>query len=138
MGVQENHSSTSLRSVVRNKAKDKVTSRARYLRNKVTRNEQNKLWWTLHPAKAEVKARRHALRTYGLTLEDYSAMVFQQSGLCKSCGELPIKDLVVDHNHQTKKVRGLLCTNCNCALGHLKEDVDRCYKLIQYILSNAD
>lgn len=72
------------------------------------------------------------LMKFGLTLEDYNAMVFQQSGLCKSCGDL-VEPLVVDHDHITGKVRFLLCSNCNCALGLLKEDASRIAALLKYL-----
>jgi len=70
---------------------------------------------------------------YGLTLEDYGALVFQQRGLCKACGYLD-HNLVVDHNHNTGAVRGLLCNQCNTSLGLLKEDPKRMHDLIKYIL----
>ena len=71
---------------------------------------------------------------YGLTLEDYGALVFQQNGLCKSCGYLD-HNLVVDHNHTTGQVRGLLCNQCNTALGLLKEDPKRMQDILKYLLS---
>ncbi len=83
------------------------------------------------------------LRTaYGITLEEYNALVFQQSGVCKVCKQLPTETsnqtnrLVVDHCHKTGRVRGLMCPNCNCALGHLKESVQLCQELAQYILDH--
>lgn len=49
---------------------------------------------------------------------------------CEACGTH--KNLVVDHCHETLKVRGTLCSNCNTALGLLNEDVNRMQLLIQY------
>lgn len=58
-------------------------------------------------------------RTYGISLQEFEEMVKVQGGLCKICGEPPIKGraLHVDHDHKTGKVRGLLCFRCNGALG---------------------
>lgn len=53
---------------------------------------------------------------YGLTLEEYNRMYAEQKGLCKMCGKIPKKVLVVDHNHKTGKIRGLLCHGCNRAI----------------------
>ena len=57
---------------------------------------------------------------YGITLEDYNKMLNEQEGKCAICqkhqNELK-KILYVDHDHKTGEVRGLLCKNCNVALG---------------------
>jgi hypothetical protein len=66
------------------------------------------------------------MRLYGLTLDEYDALVARQNGLCAICGEPPIKGrgrrLVVDHDHQSGRIRGLLCGACNVAIGYLRED----------------
>jgi hypothetical protein len=52
---------------------------------------------------------------YGLTEQQYTAMLSSQQGLCAICGNPPKnnKVLTVDHNHATKQVRALLCNKCN-------------------------
>lgn len=45
-----------------------------------------------------------------------------QNGLCAICLKKPDHDLRVDHDHETGKVRGLLCSNCNSGIGFLDED----------------
>lgn len=53
-------------------------------------------------------------RTYGITLAEYSYLLGQQGGCCAICESVPKKrNLVVDHNHKTGQVRGLLCNKCN-------------------------
>ncbi len=61
---------------------------------------------------------------YGITGAEYSALRDKQSGKCAICsGECPSgRQLAVDHCHTTIKVRGLLCMNCNQALGKMKDD----------------
>lgn len=56
----------------------------------------------------------HIERTYGLTAEEYDALLVQQGGRCAICRSRPkSKRLAVDHNHKTGEVRGLLCSRCN-------------------------
>ena len=61
----------------------------------------------------------HLKRKYNLTLEDYDRMMTEQNNKCAICKEKfteSFKDWnrpCVDHNHQTNKVRGLLCRKCN-------------------------
>lgn len=63
---------------------------------------------------------------YGLTKEDYEIILNRQNKLCAICKCLPEqsnhKILHVDHNHTTGKVRGLLCSSCNGALGLFKDN----------------
>jgi len=59
-------------------------------------------------------------RKYGITYGQYQDLVELQHGRCKICRESGVK-LHTDHDHNTGKVRGLLCANCNTAIGMLKE-----------------
>src|SRR5215467_389431 len=61
----------------------------------------------------------------GFTLEQFNAMAVAQNGLCFLCGRPPNgkgRRLHIDHDHLTKKVRKLLCHNCNTAIGKLQDD----------------
>jgi hypothetical protein len=67
--------------------------------------------------------RKHNLpRLYGITAEDYDQMVAAQNGLCACCGGPPNKKggLCVDHDHNSMKVRELLCDRCNIAISYLE------------------
>lgn len=71
-------------------------------------------------------------RHYGITHEQFKGMLAAQEGLCAIC----LKEMKVphiDHNHETKQVRDLLCSSCNLALGHLHEDVVVAERLIEYL-----
>lgn len=73
------------------------------------------------------------LSDYGISLEDFNKLSLEQKGFCSICSEnLP---LVVDHCHKTKKVRGLLCRNCNLGLGYFKDNLERLQKAIDYLKS---
>lgn len=71
------------------------------------------------------------LRKYGMSFLDYNLMCEKQNHKCKLCNKQ--KKLVVDHNHFSKKVRGLLCLSCNCALGVFGDSVDSFNKVIEYL-----
>ncbi len=68
---------------------------------------------------------------YGLTPEALLALKKEQNNLCKIC--LRAKFLVVDHCHTTGKVRGLLCRNCNMALGNIRDNTDILKECIKYL-----
>jgi|DEB19_MinimDraft_3_1074340.scaffolds.fasta_scaffold03501_5 hypothetical protein len=82
---------------------------------------------------------------YGLTRQQWEAMVATQDGKCAVCSvELhvePIKrndsrppnQAVVDHCHATGKVRGIICHCCNVAIGHMKDDINRLQCAIDYL-----
>lgn len=73
---------------------------------------------------------------YGITLADRDAIFAAQGSKCKICDtEDPgAKGWHTDHDHQTKKVRGILCGNCNNALGLLKDSSLLVARAIAYLL----
>ena len=85
-------------------------------------------------------------RKYKMGVEDYERMHKEQEALCAICrgpGFLMNKDrhkikLVVDHCHATGAVRGLLCHNCNRALGLLKDCPERLDRAIHYLVRCND
>ena len=75
-----------------------------------------------NPSFALLRSRKYNLKRYGLTLEDYISLLNSQGNKCAICGGSDSRALNVDHDHQTGRIRGLLCTKCNTALGLLDED----------------
>lgn len=76
------------------------------------------------------------IRKFGITLADYDKMLEEQGGKCKICGtETPrgMGRFYVDHCHRTKKIRGLLCHNCNILLGNAKDGIKILTSAIQYL-----
>jgi Autographiviridae endonuclease VII len=118
-----------------------MTSRAaqakRQRRNESTR-AYNRAWYAAH--KEEITARlqrrraehaeewRHRTRNhrlkflYGISIEDYNALLAQQRGACAICRKRPGHRLFVDHCHTTNKVRRLLCRGCNFGIGYFGDD----------------
>jgi len=56
---------------------------------------------------------------YDLTVEEWDRMLIEQTGRCALCG-VPMQRPHVDHSHDTRDVRGLLCLPCNTMLGHVE------------------
>ena len=87
------------------------------------RRQAAKTWKERNPDK--VLNKRYKER-YGITYDQYKEMLKNQDHKCAICGvdELDSRDekLCVDHDHDTGKVRMLLCHNCNCGLGHFKDN----------------
>lgn len=79
-------------------------------------------------------------RTFGMTLDEYRVMESAQDGCCAICRQQckSGRSLAVDHNHETGEVRGLLCGNCNRAIGLLQEDPELFAAAVQYLLSYQD
>lgn len=78
-------------------------------------------------SRPEVKRRERAgylKRTFGITLDEYDALLAAQGGGCAICNRPPNEtiSLHVDHDHTTGRTRGILCVRCNNALGLLQED----------------
>lgn len=76
--------------------------------------------------------RQHFRASY--TLIELDAIYAKAQGACAICGTEPQRRFLhLDHDHKTGKARGLLCVNCNTALGHFKDDVARLKKAIEYL-----
>jgi len=75
----------------------------------------------------------HIKRKYGLSKEEYDAMIEVQDNSCACCGEPFIRTPHVDHCHTTGVVRGLLCTGCNSGLGFYEKK----HKLFKQYLENT-
>lgn len=80
--------------------------------------------------------RAHLKERYGITLEDYQKRLKKQKGACAICGHTPGPDerrLVVDHDHETGVVRGLLCHKCNVALGAVGDSIAGIQRFTKYL-----
>jgi len=83
-----------------------------------------------NPAKYS-RSQRHLISKYNLSPEEYAALLKRQGGLCAlcrrpervlDCRRKGVRRLAVDHDHATRKVRGLLCHACNVMIGHADHD----------------
>lgn len=99
-------------------------------------------------ARRRIKAMNAALNSglryhYGITRDEYAAVLTAQGGVCAICQRFEItkrvKRLVVDHCHASGKLRALLCHRCNCAIGYFQDNVKLVRRAIAYLESfNAD
>mgnify|MGYP001581686368 CR=1 FL=1 len=79
-------------------------------------------------------------RKYGLSLQDYEDLLEQQGKVCAICGSPErrrmngiVIPLSVDHCHETNKIRGLLCNDCNAGIAMLREDAEILRAAISYL-----
>lgn len=112
------------------------------------KHHRNYNWREKFPEKAKLLSIRQAqekrFRNHGITKSDYDAMLFSQKGVCAVCGETPVTsavragankydNFVIDHDHETGIIRGIVCTNCNVALGMIRDDPKKARKLALYL-----
>ncbi len=83
-------------------------------------------------------------RQYGITIEDYEEMLASQEGKCAICGTTTpwpkgkYQNFCIDHDHESGKIRGLLCGSCNPGLGSFKDNPELLRKAARYLdLSKA-
>lgn len=99
--------------------------RRRYIKSRANRNRGKQL---------EAK--------YGLSLEGYNALLQQQANACALCGSEipghPSGHFVVDHNHNTGVIRGLLCTGCNVGLGHFRDNPALLLAAFGYLINDGE
>lgn len=100
---------------------------------RVEARKQARAWQVDNPEKR--KAQR--LKPYGLTLAQFRSIMKAQNDACAICGmtdqSKPNRFPLVDHCHTTKAVRGLLCMQCNQALGKFNDNPDLLRKAADYL-----
>lgn len=130
----------------KNKELSKKKSREYYWRNREASLKRSVDYYNLNKDKIyEVKKkyrensdyfqkqRAKRFGIYNFSQEDYRLLFGKQNGKCAICNSESKIRLSVDHNHTTGKVRGLLCSHCNLALGYLKDSIDRLKSAISYL-----
>ena len=84
----------------------------------------------------------HVKRNYGITIKEFDMQVHVQKNRCAICSTEFIHDAmttkpVVDHDHETGKVRGLLCRKCNQGIGNFGENREVMKRAIEYVQSGG-
>ena len=133
--------------LIMNTSKTSEYHKQYYQEHKTEFNEYRKQFRLKNPEYGKEASRKHRERypdrkrkewlqaRYGLSSEAHQAIFESQAGKCAICGRHQsqlTRPLCVDHNHQTGKVRGLLCIDCNCRLATL-EDKEFCSKVSFYL-----
>ena len=103
---------------------------------------RGKAWYQANPEYARNLIRDSRRRKYGISNEVFDQMFENQEGLCAICSRLMSKTAIkgevfrvacVDHDHETGKVRGLLCNLCNSGIGKLKDSARLLRNAVQYL-----
>mgnify|MGYP001605667530 CR=1 FL=1 len=85
---------------------------------------------------------QHLQRSYSISPADWELLYLAQDGVCAICGQSETKmnnksgqlqRLCVDHDHITRKHRGLLCNRCNTTIGKVNEDLSLLEKMVMYL-----
>lgn len=128
----------SCRGLLKNKCLKKCTKCKKYLSKKVFGSNKSK-----KDGLATECLRCRALKNlsqYRMTLDDYDRMLIKQDYKCAICKQVEgsILDdnwqpLCVDHDHISGKVRGLLCRNCNVAIGLLRDNITVLQNAVAYL-----
>lgn len=125
--------------------------RLAYLRNYHQRNKSKAAEWKQahaatvqknkresyqrHAERYKERQRQRSIQRYGLSVEAFDALNRAQGGLCAICRQPPdTPRLMIDHDHATGRVRGLLCRRCNIGLGLMRDDVAILYAAIAYLV----
>lgn len=103
-------------------------------------NERKKAYYAANPEKLRDKAKKYQLKSkYGLSEKDLAYMLEASDHRCEICntsveyGRISLGAAHIDHCHETGKVRGVLCSQCNLGLGHFRDDVTYLENAISYL-----
>jgi len=86
-------------------------------------------------------------KKFGLSSEEYSQLLLESDGVCAICHKPELKidyrtgkvlNLSIDHNHDTGKIRGMLCMDCNRALGMFQDSPELLINAISYLQKYND
>ena len=103
---------------------------------KTCKVKANRRYLHKNPDKAAKWKRENKVRSYGISVEQYQQMISNQDNKCAICGNTSDRALDIDHCHTTGKVRGLLCSYCNKAIGMFKDNYEYLEAAIDYLKTN--
>ena len=125
----------------KNPDKTKEQSLKYYQRHRVDINKKRRAYYekvkNTKKFKDSTKNRR-LLKRYNITLEDFNKLYLYQEGKCAICKKSinKEKEAHVDHCHDSGKVRGVLCDNCNRGLGNFQDNIKTLQQAIDYLNSD--
>lgn len=122
----------------RNREQVKEAARDYHALHRDTQNRARRQRW--HATPIEERRRRRAAATFAITVEQYDEMLARQGGVCAICQAEEtqtvrgtVRGLSVDHDHETGRVRGLLCNLCNGLIGFAGDDPAVLASAIDYL-----
>jgi hypothetical protein len=123
----------------RNRGAIVAARKVAYAANRTEAIAAARAWARANPDRQHKAQRKsHLKRMFGITVEQFDAMLASQDGRCAICdtNDPGQRHFHVDHDHATNVVRGLLCGNCNKALGLMREDPARLLAAERYLQSH--
>lgn len=102
---------------------------------------------SIYKNNTEARRRYNLKKKFGITPEIYQQMLDKQNNVCAICcsdetamdhRSNKLKRLAIDHCHTTGRIRGLLCVNCNHALGKFKDSITIMEQAIKYLKENEN
>lgn len=119
------------------KACNKIACAKYYAGNKEKVMASNAKWVAKNKEKVVDAAKFWRIKNYyGLSREAYKALLAKQGGKCAICRKVPER-FCVDHNHETKITRGLLCVPCNVGLGNFFEAAPSLLSAVDYLIEHG-
>jgi hypothetical protein len=124
------------------KSCQKAAASVYYVKNKVKQRRREYYQENFEEISKKQKEIRTRTRGWQFGLEPgaYEKLFTEQKGLCKICRKPETKknqwgnvSLSVDHDHDTGKVRGLLCNRCNLGLGYFQDDTEALTSAVSYL-----
>lgn len=97
--------------------------RQRYIKDRVSILKKQKIH--------RIKTKSPQRRAYRLSLNEINALYEKFNHRCAICADTD--NLVIDHNHVSNKIRGVLCNRCNLGIGFLKENINNLLSAIKYL-----
>ena len=111
------------------------------------RRDEQRRWRESHPEEYKKRQRNsHLRRNWNMTLDEYEVMLNKQNGVCAICGKTEELNkgntrgqisLAVDHDHETGKIRELLCMDCNQTLGRFNDNPEWFLKAAEYLIKHG-
>jgi hypothetical protein len=108
-----------------------------YAKHKELYKARAKAWRAANP---RLHAHNALVSKYGMSMDEYEALLAKQKGVCAICSNPETRArkgkvyrLHIDHDHQTGRIRALLCHHCNAGLGHFRDDVETMAKALAYL-----
>ena len=125
---------------IANKEKMDEQSKQYNATHKEEKSEYNKGYCKANVEKLQKHRKIYKLKSkYDITVEQYNFLLNKQNGCCNICKRYHTEfkqSLAVDHDHDTGIVRGLLCRQCNQALGTYNDSIDVLLNAIEHLKSN--
>ncbi len=89
-----------------------------------------RVWLSADPSRVTKNARRVRAKQYGITVAELE--MYEAVDECEICGPTESR-LCIDHDHDSGKIRGVICNNCNVSLGHAGDDPKKLRALADYL-----